>query len=46
MTTTTIDLSIDELLLLEENQYQTSNVVFANIKPIGVCWIIKELKYD
>jgi hypothetical protein len=34
--TTSIDLSIDELLLLEENQYHMSNLVLANIKPIGV----------
>jgi hypothetical protein len=33
---TSIDLSVDELLLLQENQYHMPNFVFANIKPIGV----------
>jgi hypothetical protein len=34
--TTSIDPSVDELLLLEENQYHMPNFVFANVKPIGV----------
>jgi len=34
--TTSIDPSVDELLLLQENQYHQPNFVFANIKPIGV----------
>jgi len=34
--TTSIDPSIDELLSLQENQYHMPNLVFANIKPIGV----------
>jgi hypothetical protein len=34
--TTSIDPSVDELLLLEENQYHIPNFVLANVKPIGV----------
>jgi hypothetical protein len=34
--TTSIDPSVDELLLLEEHQHHIPNFVFANIKPIGV----------
>ena len=34
--TTSIDLSVDELLLLEENQHRISNFLFTNVKPIGV----------
>ncbi|CAF0924149.1 unnamed protein product [Rotaria sp. Silwood1] len=33
--TTSIDPSVDELLLLQENQYPMPNFVFANLKPIG-----------
>ncbi|CAF1009063.1 unnamed protein product [Rotaria sordida] len=33
--TTSIDPSVDELLLLQENQYPIPNFVFANLKPIG-----------
>ncbi|CAF1410937.1 unnamed protein product [Rotaria magnacalcarata] len=32
---TSLDPSVDELLLLQENQYPIPNLVFANIKPIG-----------
>ena len=34
--TTSIDPSVDELLLLQENQCPIPNVILANIKPIGV----------
>lgn len=34
--TTSLDPSIDEVLLLQENQYPMSNLVFTNMKPIGV----------
>ncbi len=34
--TTSINPSVDEVLSLQENQYQMPNFVFANIKPIGV----------
>ncbi|CAF2400245.1 unnamed protein product [Rotaria sp. Silwood2] len=33
--TTSIDPSVDELLLLQENQYRIQNFVLANLKPIG-----------
>lgn len=35
--TTSIDPSVDELLLLQENQYHRQNYfVLTNVKPIGV----------
>ncbi|CAF1384062.1 unnamed protein product [Adineta steineri] len=33
--TTSIDPSVDELLLLQEKQYHIPNFVFTNVKPIG-----------
>jgi hypothetical protein len=41
--TTSIDPSVDELLLLEENQSHMSNFVLTNIKPIGVSSEKKDL---
>ncbi|CAF1463147.1 unnamed protein product [Adineta ricciae] len=33
--TSSTDLSVDELLLLQENQYHVSNYITSNVKPIG-----------
>ncbi len=43
--TTSIDLSVDELLLLQENQYHMSNFVLANVKPIGVSRVMSLISF-
>lgn len=44
--TTSIDPSRDELFLLDDNQYQIPNVVLANIKPIGVVYLLRKVEQD